>query len=171
MQFFCGLLVSKMLIQIERATAAVVSSTALSLAPFVLRFGRIVGNCCNCPMEPTEEERIKMKLLSHVCEWIPFLGDSCDSFLTHIGATPHDPVRLVGFIDEESFAELINSWQVDDRAPSPMEMSRAGLLGKIARSLCGNLAKVQKGEDSDTVVELQKQVAELKSEDGQPRCL
>eukprot|EP00971_Amphidinium_carterae_P325875 6456403-Amphidinium_carterae.1 len=99
-------------------------------------------------MEPTPEEVSSWTSLLDVCRWAGLGGDPADagtalgSFLKVLGSNGSDHWRVLAFMPKERFQQLLSQWDAAGAAPSPIQLTQAGLVGFGAR-VAGGTEKSQ----------------------------
>ena len=94
-------------------------------------------------MEPTTQELEGMKTVQDLCEYADLedAGELADnprlSFLKVLGAKPTAKTMLVANISKDAWDIAMNRWQINGEAPSPIQLSSAGMVGITARLAAG----------------------------------
>jgi hypothetical protein len=94
-------------------------------------------------MEPTTQELEGMKTVQDLCEYADLedAGELADnprlSFLKVLGAKPTTKTMLVANISKDAWDIAMNKWQISGEAPSPIQLSSAGMVGITARLAAG----------------------------------
>eukprot|EP00971_Amphidinium_carterae_P334490 6469807-Amphidinium_carterae.1 len=99
-------------------------------------------------MDPTPEEVSSWKSILDVCSWAGLGGNPADaatplgSFLKVLGSDGNDHWRVVAFMPKERFQQLMTQWDAAGAAPTPIQLTQAGLVGYGAR-VAGGTEKPQ----------------------------
>jgi hypothetical protein len=84
-----------------------------------------------------------MKTVQDLCECADLedAGELADSprlsFLKVLGAKPTTKTMLVANISKDAWDIAMNKWQISGEAPSPIQLSSAGMVGITARLAAG----------------------------------
>jgi hypothetical protein len=101
-------------------------------------------------MDPTVAERQAFTNVVEIARWAGFDEDPADpdtalgAMFAMVGVTPTAHWRIVGFISEADFTNLISggTWKIPvqgsaPRAPTPAEAAKAGIWGRACRICTG----------------------------------
>ena len=91
----------------------------------------------------TTDEMLKLTTAGAICDWADLPDEEDDpnntttTFLAILGAKKTTKARALAAITEEAFDEAIAKWRIKDAIPSPVLIASAGLVGTVARLVCG----------------------------------
>ena len=134
-------------------------------------------------MDPDPQQSAAWKALGDVIQWAKLQGEQNNedseigSFTSLLGATMDDPIAVVGAIIVEDYDKILANWQVAGHAPTPTQKSKAALVGRGARILCGTqltLTEERKQKEEETLrkhelekLQLQTQIATMATSPSQ----
>ena len=110
-------------------------------------------------MDPTSEQLEGFRTLADIAAWTEIPGtvgqgnSALGSLFQKLGTTGTHHPRVVGAISKEDYDALLNAWtythegEDEARAPSPVVRAQAGLIGRVARILCGLEKTLQQAAD------------------------
>ena len=94
-------------------------------------------------MDPTEDDVRGFATLADIIKWSELPGESeeksspCGSFLALFGAAPTLHPRSLGALPKNDFDAILTTWMISERKPTPVEATRAALIGRAARVAIG----------------------------------
>ena len=135
-------------------------------------------------MEPTRAEMSTMTTVDAIADWadLPHRVEDAEeatsprgTFYAALGATATTPPRVIAAIPDDVYKSTVDEWRISGARPSPVLRASAGLVGSVARLVCGAVptaeAKAAERAKAEELEKLKAQAAIAVTTAPKGRCI